>query len=97
MTLLTIGALLTTATLANAQANCAPREQVIERLASAYGETRQSVGLAQNNTVVEVFASTETGTWTITITNARGLTCLAASGQSYEQLAEALSKPSEDA
>lgn len=70
--------------------NCAPRAVVLDRLAGHYGETRQSVGLGSNNAVVEVFASSETGTWTITVTLPDGLTCLVASGQSFETLAEAL-------
>ena len=77
--------------------NCAPREAVVDRLAEGYGETRQSIGLGANNSVVEVFASDETGTWTITVTTPNGLTCLVASGQSYETLAEALpAKDQED-
>ena len=64
--------------------NCADRDRVVERLASAYGESRQSIGLAPNNAVVEVFASLETGTWTITVTNTSGVTCLVASGQAFE-------------
>ena len=86
-----------TTTLAQALQTWGDGGLVIERLASAYGETRQSIGLAQNNTMVEVFASTTTGTWTIAITNAAGLTCLVASGQAFERLAEALPTPAEDA
>lgn len=70
--------------------NCGPREAVVDRLAEGYGETRQSMGLGANNSVVEVFASNETGTWTITVTTPNGLTCLVASGQSFEELVEAL-------
>lgn len=70
--------------------NCGPREVVLDRLAQGYGETRQSIGLGANNAVVEVFASQDTGTWTITVTTPNGLTCLVASGQSFETLAEAL-------
>lgn len=90
---------LTTATDAASQtrSNCAPREAVIERLAEGYGETRQSVGLGTNNAVVEVFASDETGSWTITVTAPGGLTCLVASGQSFEKLAEALPEKGSDA
>lgn len=77
--------------------NCAPREAVVERLAEGYGETRQSVGLGSNNAVVEVFASDETGSWTITVTMPGGLTCLVASGQSYETVAEALPAKGSDA
>ncbi|WP_318329025.1 hypothetical protein [Sulfitobacter sp. D35] len=69
--------------------NCAPRDAVVSRLAQGYGESRQSMGLGSNNAVVEVFASAETGTWTITVTTPNGLTCLVASGQSFETLAEA--------
>lgn len=80
-----LGAMLLATQHAFAQgANCGDRDTVIERLAEGYGETRQSVGLAPNNSVVEVYASLETGTWTITVTNAAGITCLVASGQAYE-------------
>lgn len=77
--------------------NCAPREVVVGRLAGGYGETRQSMGLAARGSVVEVFASDETGTWTITVTNPAGVTCLVASGQSFEALAEALPPEGNDA
>ena len=73
---------------------CAPREIVLDRLATKFGETRQSIGLGPNNQMVEVFASDATGTWTITVTQASGVTCLVASGQAFETLAEAL--PSDD-
>lgn len=64
--------------------NCADRDRVVERLSTAYGESRQSIGLGANNAVIEVFASLETGTWTITVTSPAGLTCLVASGQAFE-------------
>jgi len=76
---------------------CAPREVVVERLAQKYGEARQSVGLVSNNSMVETFSSSETGTWTITVTLANGTTCLVASGQNYEALAEGLPTKSNDA
>ena len=97
LSVLATGALIASTSLVQAQQNCAPRAVVIERLASSYGETRQSIGLAQNNTMVEVFASTNTGSWTITVTNASGLSCLVASGQAFERLAESLPTPAEDA
>lgn len=77
--------------------NCAPREAVVERLASKFGESRQSIGLGSNNQVIEVFASPETGSWTITVTSVQGLTCMVASGQAFEALAEALPAKGDDA
>lgn len=80
-----------TATSATAQSrNCADRALVVERLATGYGEQRQSVGIGANNTMVEVFASLKTGTWTITITQAGGLTCLVASGLAFEAVSDPL-------
>lgn len=77
--------------LAAAQStNCGPHDRVVEGLAKGYGEARVSMALGSNNTVVETFASAETGTWTITVTTPDGPTCLVASGQSYQYLAEAL-------
>ncbi len=84
-----VTALLALPMAASAQGqNCATRDLVVERLTSKYGESRQSIGMAPQGRVVEVFASHETGTWTITITMPNGITCLVASGQSFETLDE---------
>lgn len=69
--------------------SCAPRDVVLERLAQKYGEDRQYVGLAGPNRIVETFASEETGTWTIIVTGASGVSCLVASGSGFEHVAEA--------
>lgn len=82
--------------VAEGRRNCAPRPVVLDRLASDYGETRQSIGLGAQGAVVEVFASSETGTWTITVTLTNGITCLVAAGESFESLAEALPAPGND-
>ena len=86
-----IGAMILAADHAMAQnRNCHTHEAVVTRLAERYGETRQSIGLAANNAVVEVFASLDTGTWTITVTTPGGPTCLVASGHEFQAIAEAL-------
>ncbi|MFU1478014.1 hypothetical protein ACM25N_10010 [Roseovarius sp. C7] len=76
---------------------CAPRDMVVDRLAKKYGESRQSMGLGANNAVIEVFASPSSGSWTITVTTPQGITCLVASGQAYETMAEALPDAGSDA
>lgn len=100
LTALTAGAvvyLVATTDLTAQGRNCGPRTAVVERLATGFGETRQSVGLGANNAIVEIFASTETGSWSITVTTPGGLTCLVASGQSFEQVVEALPDKGKDA
>lgn len=89
---LAVGTTMTVAQTTHAQqrANCGDRSAIVERLASQYGETRQSIGLGSNNAVVEVFASQTSGTWTITVTLANGKTCLMATGQAFETTQENL-------
>ncbi len=98
LALLTSG-LFVSAEIATAQDQnrCAPRKQVVERLSIKYGETRQSMGLGHNNAVMEVFASSDTGTWTITVTSPHGITCLVASGQAFDSTKVALPKPEKGA
>lgn len=76
--------------LAGAQTTlpCGPRDAVVELLAERGGETRQSVALEQGGAVVEVFASEETGTWTLTVTGPGGPTCIVLSGQAWEAAEE---------
>ncbi|WP_176473742.1 hypothetical protein [Actibacterium ureilyticum] len=69
---------------------CAPRDTVVAQLTERYGESRQVMGLNPNNTMMELYASAETGSWTITVTAPNGTTCVVAVGQAYEPVAEAL-------
>ena len=64
--------------------NCAERNNVIASLGEKYGETRRSVGLDQNNRVVELYASETTGTWTLLLTLPDGRTCLMAAGDAFQ-------------
>lgn len=93
-----LGGVLWATQNAHAQPNsCAERAMVVERLEGSFGETRQSVGIGQNNAVVEIFASQTTGTWTIVVSLPNGLSCLVASGESWEQLVVKARVPGNDA
>lgn len=69
---------------------CGARDTIVATLAERYGETRRSMGVAANNAVMEVFASTDSGTWTITVTMPDGTMCLIASGEGFESMADQL-------
>ena len=86
---LSIAAALSAAAPALAE-SCAPREDAVAYLTREYGESRQGIGLTSDGTVMEMFSSAETGTWTITVTRPDGTTCMIASGVGYEGLAEQL-------
>ena len=83
-------ALATAATQAGAQSNCDHHDKIVARLAAGYGETRQAIALTSGGHVIEVFASQETGTWTITVTAPGGLTCLVSAGEAYQAIAQAV-------
>ena len=83
--------------MARAAPQCAPRDSVAASLATQFGETRRIIGLAQDNTVMEVYAAPETGTWTLTVTLPNGITCLVAAGNNFEATADALSAGGEPA
>lgn len=67
---------------------CGPRAEVLQALGNTYGEARRAIGIAGQNNVMEMFSNPDTGTWTVTATNPNGLTCLIASGSSFEAVDE---------
>ena len=69
---------------------CAAHQTVLDQLATQFGEARHSIGLARDNTVMELYASPETGTWTLTVTLPNGTTCLVAAGDNFETVQDAL-------
>jgi hypothetical protein len=75
---------------AEAGPQCAPHDTVARQLADQFGEARRALGLAQDSTMMELFAAEGTGTWTLTVTLPNGLTCLVAAGSDFRILAEPL-------
>lgn len=82
------GAVLLAPQASAQQSNCAPRENVVDQLSERFGEARQSIGMASQGRVVEMYASPETGTWTLTMTLPTGMTCIIGAGQSFERVDE---------
>ena len=66
---------LAASTAAAQTANCSTRDHVVGHL-----------GLASGNRIVEMFASPETGTWTLTMTTPDGRTCIIGAGQAWERV-----------
>ena len=83
-----LAGLILTPVAGHAERQCAGHEMIAEALAKNFGEARRTMGLAQDNTVMELYASEKTGTWTLTVTMPSGMTCLVAAGNSFEWLAK---------
>lgn len=75
--------------------NCGPHSAVTAHLADNYGESRQVIGLASNNSVLEVYAA-DSGSWTILVTGPGGPACIVAAGQNYEHTKAPFPVPGED-
>jgi hypothetical protein len=85
--------LLLSAGSAAAQSVCAPRDQIVQRLAEKYGETRKGYGLQNAKVIVELYASEETGTWTLIATRSDGMSCAMAVGKAWRPDDQALLDP----
>lgn len=73
-------------TPAAAQQACGDRDMFTNKLEETFSEHPIAMGLTDKGAVLEVFASKK-GSWTFLITMPNGLTCVVASGQSWETLA----------
>lgn len=68
-----------------AQQACGERDNFKNKLEESYAEHPVAMGLTDKGAVLEVYAS-KTGSWTFLVTMPGGLTCVVASGQSWESL-----------
>ncbi|MGF1660755.1 MAG: hypothetical protein ACFCUS_15140 [Rubrimonas sp.] len=64
---------------------CGDRASLVTQLQKKYGEARRAMGLQGESTLIEVFASSDTGTWTILFTRPDGVTCAVAAGQAWRE------------
>jgi hypothetical protein len=71
---------------------CAERNNVVDTLDSQYKESPRAIGLVSKEAVLEVFVS-ETGTWTVVVTDPQGVSCVLAAGQSWEEIPMASNAP----
>jgi hypothetical protein len=69
---------------ANAGSPCNPRKDVLSQLSNKYKESPVAIGLSSNGNLVEVLTSTDGMTWTIIQTSPAGVSCMVASGESWQ-------------
>ncbi|MBK1868769.1 hypothetical protein [Taklimakanibacter albus] len=63
---------------------CASHDDLVSLLAKQYKETPEAIGITQDGTLLEVFVS-EQRSWTVLLTTATGVSCIAASGENWER------------
>ncbi len=67
-----------------AQSVCADRGIITERLKTGFHESYQGAGLQSASSLVEIWSSDETGSWTILLSKADGISCVIASGMNWQ-------------
>ena len=63
---------------------CQDRESLVARMQRVHGEVRHSAGLASPGRLVETFVNPDTGSWTMVLTEANGISCLLAAGTAFQ-------------
>ena len=83
-------------TAAQAQMLCKERSEVLAQLSTGYQEAPTAMGLASNGALIEVLSSSDDGrTWTIIITRPNGVSCVLATGESWQIIDRQMRPPSE--
>ena len=78
---------------ANAQQVCTPRDKAVSQLEKQFDEQVAGRGLAENGKrMLEVFVS-EKGSWTLLASDARGRSCVMASGESWRGVEQLVGEP----
>ena len=62
---------------------CGTRDEIVKKLSEEFKEAPQSVGIVNQDAVVEIFVS-ENGTWTIIASDTDGKSCVLSSGEGWE-------------
>ena len=68
------------------------REKIVAGLEKKYQESVTAAGITSKNKMVEVLTS-ETGSWTILVTNTHKMSCLVASGENWQAFAPVFKRP----
>ena len=64
---------------------CGPREAAVGELVGIFGERAIGRGLSENGqTMLELFKS-ESGSWTVIVTDTQGVSCVLANGRAWVQ------------
>src|SRR5437868_5418225 len=63
---------------------CAPRDQIVTLLVEQLKEAPEAMGITHDGVLLEIFVSDEQS-WTVLLTTATGISCIAASGENWER------------
>ncbi len=68
---------------ANTPPSCFQRDVLVKTLSTKYGEALTGGGLQNQQQAIEVWSSAKTGSFTIFVSQANGVSCVVATGQNW--------------
>ncbi len=72
---------------------CHDYVKMAEHLGAKYAEKPVAFGMQSNGNLLQVFASSDTGTWTILSVSPKGTSCIVAAGKSWEDMPKSKDDP----
>ena len=63
---------------------CGKHDELSSALGNKFGENRQSLGIAGDSQVFELYVSSR-GSWTLLATDTKGKSCVVAAGDAWQQ------------
>ncbi len=76
--------LLTNSNKAGAAPQCGAHDKVAHVLLEKFKETPRGLGMVNSTAILEIFKSPQ-GSWTLVVTNARGISCITAAGEDWQE------------
>lgn len=76
---------------AEAAPQCGDHDKIVDVLANKFKETRHVMGVVNSRAVMEIFLAPQ-GTWTMVITDTKGISCIAASGEAWQDVPVAVAE-----
>jgi hypothetical protein len=70
---------------ASAATPCGSHDAVAKTLTTKFKEARRIMGVVNAKAVMEIFMSPQ-GTWTVVVTDTRGMACIIATGQDWQEV-----------
>jgi hypothetical protein len=76
---------LATANVAIAGMPCGNHDNIAKSLTDKFKEARRVMGVVNPEAVMEIFTSSQ-GTWTVLVTNTKGVSCIIAAGEAWQDV-----------
>ncbi|WP_323763873.1 hypothetical protein [Marinovum sp.] len=72
-----------------AQTTCMPRDHMVDSLSSKFSESLAGGGLQTEQRLIEIWRSSDSGSFTIIMTRPDGISCVVAAGEYWHDVAAA--------